>query len=72
MAPLEDALPPTPPSESTITLEIFQHLVSLAALELTEQESEYLRRELNQQLQVIRDRPGNRPTDYFSRSSVFG
>jgi len=56
MAPLEDALPPTPPStESSITPEIFQHLVNLAALELTEQESEYLRRELNQQLQVIRD-----------------
>ncbi len=55
MTPLEDALPPTLPSESSITPEIFQHLVSLAALELTEQETEYLRRELNQQLQVIRD-----------------
>lgn len=55
MAPLEDALPLTPPSESSITLEIFQHLVRLAALELTEQESEYLRKELNHQLQAIRD-----------------
>lgn len=40
---------------SPITLEIFEHLVELAALELTPEEAEYLRRELNSQLQAIRD-----------------
>ncbi len=38
-----------------ITPEIFQHLVLLAALELSPEESEYLRRELNNQLKAIRD-----------------
>lgn len=38
-----------------ITPEIFQRLVELAALELDQQEAAYLRRELNQQLQAIRD-----------------
>lgn len=55
MAQSEDALTPSPQSEPAITLEIFQHLVSLAALELDGEEAEYLRRELNQQLQSIRD-----------------
>ena len=52
MAPLEHLLTqPDPP----ITKEIFEHLVRLAALELDDEEAEYLRRELNQQLQAIRD-----------------
>lgn len=36
-----------------INLEVFQHLVELAALELTAEEAEYLRAQLNQQLQAI-------------------
>jgi aspartyl/glutamyl-tRNA(Asn/Gln) amidotransferase C subunit len=36
-----------------ITPELFNHLVELAALELTPEESEYLRRELNRQLASI-------------------
>ena len=55
MAQSEDALTQTPPLDPPITPEIFQHLVRLAALELDEEEAEYLRRELNQQLQAIRD-----------------
>lgn len=39
----------------TITREIFDHLVLLAALELTPEEAEYLRRELNNQLKAIRE-----------------
>jgi len=46
---------PTSQSEPPITLEIFQHLVGLAALELDDEEADYLRRELNQQLQAIRN-----------------
>ncbi len=38
-----------------ITPEIFNHLVELAALELTPQEAEYLRRQLNNQLTAIDD-----------------
>lgn len=41
-------------SQEPIDLETFAHLVALAALELTDEESEYLRRELNQQLKAIR------------------
>lgn len=37
----------------TITREIFDHMVDLAALELEEDEAEYLRGELNKQLQAI-------------------
>lgn len=37
-----------------ITLEIFEKLVELAALELDPAEAEYLRRELNNQLSAIR------------------
>jgi aspartyl-tRNA(Asn)/glutamyl-tRNA(Gln) amidotransferase subunit C len=44
---LEDAMP------DIITPELFEHLVELAALELTPQEGEYIRRQLNGQLKVI-------------------
>jgi aspartyl/glutamyl-tRNA(Asn/Gln) amidotransferase C subunit len=39
----------------TITPEIFAHLVQLAALELSAEEAEYLRHELNNQLKAIHD-----------------
>lgn len=42
-------------SKDTITQEIFDHLVQLAAFELSEQEGEYLRKELNAQLSAIRE-----------------
>lgn len=38
-----------------ITPELFNHLVELAALELTPSEAEYLRRELNNQLKAIHE-----------------
>ena len=38
-----------------ITREVFDHMVELAALELSESEAEYLRRELNNQLQAIHE-----------------
>jgi aspartyl/glutamyl-tRNA(Asn/Gln) amidotransferase C subunit len=38
-----------------ITREVFNHLVELAALELTPDEAEYLRRQLNNQLTAIDD-----------------
>jgi len=38
-----------------ITPEIFTHLVALAALELDEKESEYIRRQLNNQLKAVRE-----------------
>lgn len=38
-----------------ITIEVFNHLVTLAALELDEKQAVYLRRELNQQLNVIHE-----------------
>jgi aspartyl/glutamyl-tRNA(Asn/Gln) amidotransferase C subunit len=38
-----------------ITREVFDHLVSLAALELEESEAEYLRGQLNHQLQAIHE-----------------
>jgi aspartyl-tRNA(Asn)/glutamyl-tRNA(Gln) amidotransferase subunit C len=38
-----------------ITREIFDHIVRLAALELEEEEAEYLRRELNNQLKAIHE-----------------
>lgn len=38
-----------------ITREIFDHIVELAALELTESEAEYLRRELNNQLKAVHE-----------------
>jgi aspartyl-tRNA(Asn)/glutamyl-tRNA(Gln) amidotransferase subunit C len=52
MAPPEE---PVTELDPPISPEIFQHLVQLAALELDHDEAEYLRRELNQQLQAIRD-----------------
>lgn len=39
----------------TITRDIFDHLVQLAALELSEEESEYLRRQLNNQLKAVHE-----------------
>lgn len=39
--------------KDSITPEIFNHLVQLAAFELTQEESEYLRAELNAQLSAI-------------------
>ena len=41
-----------------ITPEIFSHLVELAALNLDDEESEYLRGELNAQLKAIRELEG--------------
>jgi aspartyl-tRNA(Asn)/glutamyl-tRNA(Gln) amidotransferase subunit C len=38
-----------------ITPELFAHLVELAALELSREQAEYLRAELNQQLESIRE-----------------
>jgi len=42
-----------PQNKEEITPEVFNHLVDLAALALNQQESEYLRRELNHQLSAI-------------------
>lgn len=39
----------------TITPDIFNHLVDLAALDLTPEQGEYLRRELNNQLNSVRE-----------------
>ena len=38
-----------------ITPELFEHLVELAALELTGEEGEYLRKQLNNQLKAIHE-----------------
>ena len=38
-----------------ITREIFDHLVDLAALEMDEEEADYLRKELNNQLNAIHE-----------------
>ncbi len=38
-----------------ITPEIFDHMVELAALELDEEEAEYLRRQLNNQLKAVHE-----------------
>lgn len=38
-----------------ITPELFAHLVQLAALELSPQDAEYLRRQLNNQLKVVHE-----------------
>jgi hypothetical protein len=43
-----------------ITVELFDHLVRLAALELSSQEAEYLRHELNNQLKAIPPERGSR------------
>ncbi len=39
----------------TITQEMFAHLVDLAALELDAEEAEYLRQQLNNQLNAVRE-----------------
>ena len=39
----------------SITVEIFRHLVDLAALELDEAEAEYLRSQLNNQLKAVHE-----------------
>ena len=46
---------PTVTPADEITPEIFAHLVHLAELELDSEEAEYLRRQLNGQLRVIRE-----------------
>ena len=38
-----------------ITVEIFNHLVQLAALELTSEDGEYLRKQLNNQLKAVHE-----------------
>jgi aspartyl-tRNA(Asn)/glutamyl-tRNA(Gln) amidotransferase subunit C len=43
------------PAGSGITKDIFNHLVDLAAFELEAEEAEYLYRELNGQLEAIRE-----------------
>jgi aspartyl-tRNA(Asn)/glutamyl-tRNA(Gln) amidotransferase subunit C len=47
--------PPEKTMSEPISLEIFEHLVSLAALELEPAEAEYLRRQLNNQLKAIQE-----------------
>lgn len=42
-------------SAHEISMDIFRHLVDLAALHLDDEEAEYLHRELNKQLQSIRE-----------------
>ena len=42
------------PENQPITPEIFQHLVQLAQFDLSEEQSEYLRQQLNDQLKSIR------------------
>jgi len=42
-------------SQEQITAQVFEHLVKLAALQLDEKQAEYLRRELNHQLQSIHE-----------------
>jgi aspartyl/glutamyl-tRNA(Asn/Gln) amidotransferase C subunit len=53
--PQEDALSKPSDVKETISAEIFDHLVLLAAFELSEQERDYLRKELNAQLGAIRE-----------------
>jgi aspartyl-tRNA(Asn)/glutamyl-tRNA(Gln) amidotransferase subunit C len=44
-----------PNKEQEISPEVFDHLVKLAALELDQEQADYLRRELNSQLSSIRE-----------------
>lgn len=53
--PQEDALSKPSDVNETISAEIFDHLVLLAAFELSEQERDYLCKELNAQLGAIRE-----------------
>jgi aspartyl/glutamyl-tRNA(Asn/Gln) amidotransferase C subunit len=39
----------------TITKEVFEHLVDLASLQLSEDQAEYLRKQLNNQLKAINE-----------------
>ncbi len=55
----------------SITPEIFQHLVQLAALELSPEEAEYLRSELNNQLKAIHDLEAI-PLDENTRTTSHG
>lgn len=41
--------------DDLITPEMFHHLVQLAALELSAEEGEYIRRQLNQQLKAVQE-----------------
>lgn len=43
------------PAAEAITEEVFEHLVALAAFELEPEEAQYLRKELNGQLNAIRE-----------------
>ena len=47
-------MPPETKADA-ITPQLFEHLVNLAALELSPEEAEYLRRELNNQIKAIRE-----------------
>ncbi|GAB4400205.1 MAG: hypothetical protein OHK0052_23860 [Anaerolineales bacterium] len=47
--------PVTAPAGEQITPEVFNHMVELAALELTGDEAEYLRQQLNNQLRAIEE-----------------
>lgn len=51
----EAFLPESRDSQEKITPEIFDHLVQLAAFELSGDERDYLRKELNAQLSAIRE-----------------
>ena len=42
-------------TDQPITPDLFNHLVELAALELSEEEAEYLRQELNNQMKAIEE-----------------
>ena len=46
---------PVDKASDSITPELFNHLVQLAALDLSAQEAEYLRKELNNQLKAIHE-----------------
>lgn len=46
---------PVERARETITPELFNHLVQLAALDLSPDEAEYLRKELNNQLNAIHE-----------------
>jgi aspartyl/glutamyl-tRNA(Asn/Gln) amidotransferase C subunit len=46
---------PIASEKEPVTAEIFSHLVQLAQIELTEDEAEYLRAELNGQMNAIRE-----------------
>jgi aspartyl-tRNA(Asn)/glutamyl-tRNA(Gln) amidotransferase subunit C len=53
--PHSEAPVPELPDHGEITAEIFEHLVQLASFDLTAEEADYLRRQLNGQLQAIRE-----------------